>query len=288
MEIPFADRLRKAVTAAGCACVVGLDPRPERLPVELARHPEGVLAGIDAFHRFLLQEAAGRIPCVKPQVAFFEALGAGGYELFLRTCRQAAELGFLVIGDVKRGDIGSTARAYAQAHFAQCDALTVNPYLGSDGVEPFLSWCREKGKGIFVLVRTSNPGNEFQPLALAGGGTLAEAVARAVADWNEGMPGDRPGDYGPVGAVVGATRPEEIPLFRRLLRRSWLLLPGYGAQGATAADLREAFDGEGRGALVNSSRGITACFDPADPAWKDKVRGAIDSFHREIAAIQEA
>lgn len=279
----FAEELRRAVLETGAPCVVGLDPRPDLLPRELCRGSGGILRALSDFHRFVLDEAAGKVPCVKPQSAFFEALGPVGAGLFASTCQEAQERGLLVIGDVKRGDIGSTAQAYAQAHFPCCDALTINPYLGSDGVKPFLDWCRREGRGVFVLVRTSNPGNEFQCLKTEKG-TLAEAVAEAVTAWSADpeLARDDAGLYGPVGAVVGATHPAEIPRFRELLPHSWLLLPGYGAQGAKAADLRAAFDPNGLGALVNSSRGITACFDPGDPGWRAALRRALDAFRADI------
>ncbi len=288
MSATFPQRLRAAVEKTGAPCVVGLDPRPQRLPRELFSPGGDPIPAIRDFHRFVLDEAAGLVPCVKPQAAFFEALGPEGFALFHQTCRDARERGFLVIGDVKRGDIGSTAEAYAKAHFPSCDALTLNPYLGSDSLEPFFSWCREEGKGVFILVRTSNKGNEFQPLPV-GEGTLAEAVARAVRDWGDsaGMPADPESGYNPVGAVVGATHPGEIPRFRELLPRSWILLPGYGAQGGKASDLTPAFDGRGLGALVNSSRGITACFDPEDKDWRRAVGLAIRRFREDIQRARE-
>ncbi len=289
MTSNFPERLRAAVEKTGAPCVVGLDPRPERLPRELFPPGADPVRAVEEFHRFVLDEAAGKVPCVKPQVAFFEVLGPEGFALFQRTCREARERGLLVIGDVKRGDIGSTAQAYAKAHFPYCDALTLNPYLGSDSLEPFFEWCRKEGKGVFVLVRTSNKGNEFQTLP-TGEGTLAEAVARAVRAWGEspGMPSDRETGYNPVGAVVGATHPEEIPLFRRLMPKSWILLPGYGAQGGKASDLAAAFDSSGLGALVNSSRGVTACFDPGDRDWREAVRKAIGNFREDIQRARES
>ncbi len=281
MNENFPERLRKKVLETKAPCVIGLDPRPQNMPVGIKSN--NLIEKIKEFHGFVMDQAKGKVPCVKPQVAFFEALGRDGYGLFIDTCLEAREKGFIVIGDVKRSDIGSTAKAYADAYFTFCDAVTVNPFLGTDSIEPFLEWCRSKGKGIFVLARTSNRRNELQELEI-GGKTLAQVVAEMINLWatTGEMPLDSFSGYSPVGAVVGGTHAKEIPLFRKILRKSWLLIPGYGAQGAKAQDLKDAFDENGLGAIVNSSRGITACFSPGDHDWKEKIAAAIESFVKEI------
>jgi orotidine-5'-phosphate decarboxylase len=190
----------------------------------------------------------------------------------------------LVVGDVKRGDIGSTAEAYAEGHFRLADAVTLHPYLGLDSAQPFLAHCRtDKGRGVFVLVRTSNPGaKDFQDLPV-GGEPLCDVVARAVTRWGQDLP--QAHGYSPVGAVVGATWPQELARLRALLPHSWLLLPGVGAQGGKVADLAAAFDRHGLGALVNQSRGVMQCFQPGDRDWLDRVEQAAAAFATECRAV---
>jgi orotidine-5'-phosphate decarboxylase len=194
---------------------------------------------------------------VKPQIAFFEALGTRGYELYVDLVRTAKEMGYLVIADVKRGDIGSTAEAYAEAHLdvVGADAVTVNPYLGSDGLEPFFRRAREAGKGVFVLVKTSNPGSaEIQDLELASGECLYQRVAELVNTWGRGTEGSR--GYRAIGAVVGGTYPQEGADLRVRMPGVPLLIPGYGTQGARADQLGALFDTRGTGSVVSSSRGV--------------------------------
>lgn len=220
---------------------------------------------------------------VKPNVAFFEALGAPGYRCWLDTVAAAREAGLLVIGDVKRGDLGSTAEAYAQAHFdvAGCDALTLHPYLGLDSLEPFLRRCREGGRGVFLLVKTSNPGSaDLQDLEV-GNLRVFEEVALLVRGWAAGPGLAGRSGWSSVGAVTGATHPAEVALLRRMLPGVPFLVPGYGAQGGTAADCAGAFDAAGRGAVVNSSRGILF-------AWR---KGPLAERHGEARwerAVEEA
>jgi len=258
--------------------VVGLDPHVERLPEPLRKK---ALAGLDAasdavleFNRRVIEAVAPYAVAVKPQAAFHETLGWRGVRALEETVRTAREAGLLVILDAKRGDIGSTAEAYAAATLdhMDADAVTVNPYFGTDGIVPFLDRA-PAGKGVFVLVRTSNPTSvETQDLDTPGG-RVCEQVARLVARWGEGHVG-RSG-YSAAGAVVGATFPREVARLRELMPRAWLLLPGYGAQGATAADCAGAFDAEGLGAIVNSSRGVIYAFaaTPACP-WEAAVAAA--------------
>jgi orotidine-5'-phosphate decarboxylase len=194
---------------------------------------------------------------------------------------KARALGFVTILDAKRGDIASTAEAYAHAAFNQdvwhADSLTVNPYLGADSVEPFLRIAREHAAGLFVLVRTSNPGSgTFQSLNV-GGEALHVHVARHVREWNAGR--------SDVGAVVGATHPDELKALRTLLPDVWFLVPGYGAQGGTAKEIAGAFDTAGRGAIVNSSRGVTFPFAPGDAGWEGKIAAAAEAAARDLKSV---
>jgi orotidine-5'-phosphate decarboxylase len=262
----FGDRLLEAIEARRSHVVVGFDPDYELLPSEVRdAHPReayGSEAEMKAscYRQFLsavLESVAEEAVAVKIQIACFEALGAPGYQLYEDLVGPAKERGLLVIADVKRGDIGNTAEAYARAHLdnADVDAVTVNPYLGTDSVEPFLRRAREEGKGMFVLVKTSNPSSaDLQDVELASGGTLYSRVAELVNEWGRdtgGLSG-----YRSVGAVVGGTHREQGEELRMRMPGVPLLVPGYGAQGAQAKDLAGMFDADGTGAVVNSSRAI--------------------------------
>jgi orotidine-5'-phosphate decarboxylase len=297
---PFADRLAEAVRRAGNPLCVGLDPRWESLPRELrarfgAESLDAVAAAIEAFCLRVLDLVAGRVGVVKPQSAFFEACGPAGLAAMQSVVRRAKDLGLLVILDSKRGDIASTAAAYADAAFGgtavssrrfpvwAADAITVNPYLGRDAVEPFISAARQVGGGVFVLVRTSNPGaGLFQDLDCAGK-KLYRHVAAAVADWNAAGLGTC--GLGDVGAVVGATHPKELAKLRAELPGVWFLVPGYGAQGAAASDVAGAFRVDGLGAIVNSSRGITFPFHPDEPGWEAAITAATDRAIAELKTL---
>ncbi len=300
---PFGDRLHDAVERVGNPCVVGLDPHLAHLPDEyaVARDPSASRAerarAIGDFLCEIIDAAAGKVPAVKPQSAFFEVFGADGVAEFERVVAASKDAGLLVIGDVKRGDIGSTAAAYAQAFLrgiegqdprTLCDSITVNPYLGSDSVAPIVDECRATGGGMYVLVRTSNPSSaEFQALSTEGceGGPalLADRVAGAVERWGQDLVGDS--GWSSVGAVVGATHPDELARLRRLMPQTPLLLPGYGAQGAGAADIVGGFGDGLQGALVNSSRGILfAGKNQPEKHWKDAAAGAMDAMAAELRA----
>jgi orotidine-5'-phosphate decarboxylase len=293
----FADRLADAVRRRGNPLCVGLDPRYESLPLAVRqRFPgdslEGVAAAYESFCLRVLELVADVAPVVKPQSAFFEACGPAGLAAQGVVLRRAKELGLLTILDAKRGDIASTATAYADAAFGgssvngirhpvwDADALTVNPYLGRDAVEPFLASARANQRGVFVLVRTSNPGaGLFQDL-VCDGRPLWRRVGDEVAAWageNVGACG-----YGDVGAVAGATHPAELRELRAALPGVWFLVPGYGAQGGTAADVAAAYDAAGLGAVVNSSRGVTFPFKPDDAQWEAKV---IDAARKAAAEL---
>jgi orotidine-5'-phosphate decarboxylase len=229
---------------------------------------------------------------VKPQAAFFEALGPPGFHVLREVMRQARRMGFVTILDAKRGDISSTAQAYAEAAFGRshpvvpdvpvwdADALTVNPYLGEDAVEPFVASARQSERGLFVLVRTSNPGAKLFQDLVADGKPVYRHVGEAVARWNAANLGAC--GLGDVGAVVGATHPKELAELRAALPDVWFLVPGYGAQGGTAADVRAAYLPSGLGAVVNSSRGVTFPFHPDDPDWEAKVTGAAKRAQAEL------
>jgi orotidine-5'-phosphate decarboxylase len=281
----FVARLARRVLDGAAPAVVGLDPRLDALPAGLA--PAAPPAErIVAFYRAALPSLARHVPCVKPNVAFFECFGADGFRAYELVCAMAREQGLLVLGDVKRGDIGSTAEAYAEGHFRIADALTLHPYLGQDSIAPFLRHCRGGAggsKAVFVLVRTSNPGaRDFQDLRI-GDEPLCDVVARAVTAWGADLPLCE--GYSPVGAVVGATWPQELARLRALLPRAWLLLPGVGAQGAKVQDLAAAFDARGLGALVNQSRGVMQAFAPGDADWLPRIEAAAAAFAAECRAV---
>ena len=283
MTRPFPETLAQAVVTKACPLVVGLDPRPQRLPLAITQGA-ALPDAVTRFYRRVIDRIRDLVPCVKPQIAFFEAMGHEGFRAYEHTCAYAREAGLLVIGDVKRGDIGSTAEAYAKAHFAHADALTLHPLLGTDSVEPFLGYCRDRGKGVFVLVRTSNPSaTEFQDLR-CGDRTLSEHLADAVERW--GASATPAGPYSAVGAVVGATWPRELAALRARMPRAWILLPGVGAQGARVEDLAAAFDSKGLGGLVTVSRAATECFEPNDPDWEQRIVTAVDTLRRDTARLR--
>jgi orotidine-5'-phosphate decarboxylase len=279
---PFADRLAAAVRAKGTALCVGLDPRVESLPQSIRDRHVDPAAACEAFCLSVLEIVAPLAPVVKPQSAFFELLGPPGMSALRHVLRRAKELGLVTILDAKRGDIASTATAYADMAFRtyDADALTVNPYLGRDAIEPFLTTARKLGRGLFVLVRTSNAGaGLFQDLN-CDGRPLYLHVAAAAAAWNrENLAACGLGD---VGAVVGATHPAELRLLREQLPEAWLLVPGYGTQGGTAEDVRAAFHSDGLGAVVNSSRGVTFPFRPDDPNWEAAIERAARTAAEEL------
>ena len=299
-----ADRLQASIERSGSIAVVGLDPRPALIPPALrqealARHGDSRLAvayAFAAFNRGLLAAIAGRCCAIKPQVACYEAYGAPGLQALEETIAEATRLGVPVIVDGKRNDIGSTAEHYAQAWLsaapglgggalpsgARGDWLTVNAYLGSDGVLPFLV----PDAGIFVLVKTSNKGSaEFQGLALADGATNMEAMAKLVARWGA----DRLGTCGlsAVGAVVGATWPAEAKRLRQLMPDAMFLVPGYGAQGGSAADALAGRRPDGRGCIVNSSRAIIGAWEKSGhDDWAGAARAALEAMNADLAAAR--
>ncbi len=277
-----ADRLLSALDRAGAPVCVGIDPVAERLPDELRpRRGRGAAAALASFSRGVLDAVAGHVACVKLQSACFERCGPEGAAALVGLIGDASERRLEVILDAKRGDIETSAAHYAEAVFggaAPPDWVTVNGYFGADGIEPFL----RPGRGAFVLVRTSNPGGDaLQAARLADGGTVAELVARIVAAAGAAAVGES--GYSSLGAVVGATKAAELAGLRRLMPQQVFLVPGLGAQGGRAGDVREAFDGRGRGAVVTASRSVIYAFERGGPDWKRAVGDAASRFAHEVA-----
>ena len=275
------NKLIEKIQKTQAPIVVGLDPMMKYVPGQIQKAAfaeygetlEGAAEAIWQYNKGIVDAIYDLVPAVKPQIAMYEQFGIPGLVAFKKTVDYCKEKGLVVIGDIKRGDIGSTSEAYAVGHLGKVqvganafygfdeDFVTVNPYLGSDGVKPFIKVCKEEKKGIFVLVKTSNPSSgEFQD-RLIDGRPLYELVADKVKEWGE-LSMD--GEYSNVGAVVGATYPEMSKVLRKLMPKTFFLVPGYGAQGGTAEDLQYCFNEDGLGAIVNSSRGIIA-------AWKKDV-----------------
>lgn len=303
MTAGFPSRLVHAIRAKGTPCCVGLDPRLDHLPEPfLSRVRETPTAASAAdvlidYHRAFLDVVAPAIPVVKPQAAFFEQLGSHGWRALEAAIVDAQERGLLVLLDVKRGDIGSTAHAYAAAALSggellghslglpAADAVTVNPYLGTDSIQPFLDAAQSANAGLFVLAKTSNPSaTEFQD---HGEPPLSTRVAAAVNLWGE--PTIDETGFSSVGAVVGATRPDELAYFRRLMPHAFLLLPGFGFQGGTADGVLGAFREDGLGALISASRSILWAHERDDLAhladWQDRVAFAVREMTDAIGAV---
>lgn len=290
--------------------VVGLDPMLNYIPeqikaaafAEFGETLEGAAEAVWQYNKAIVDEVYDLIPAVKPQIAMYEQFGIPGLQAFKRTVDYCKEKDLVVIGDVKRGDIGSTSAAYATAHLGQVqvgsqiltpfgeDFATVNPYLGSDGIKPFLEVCKEEKKGIFILVKTSNPSSgEFQD-RLIDGKPLYELVGEKVAEWADSCMGDQ---YSYVGAVVGATYPEMGKTLRKIMPKSFILVPGYGAQGGKGADLVHFFNEDGLGAIVNSSRGIIAAYKQEKYAkfgaehFAQASRAAVEDMIADISGALE-
>ncbi len=271
------NKLVSNIQKTGAPIVVGLDPMLKYVPEHIqkkafAEHGEtlkGAAEAIWLYNKEIVDNVYDLIPAVKPQIAMYEQFGIEGLIAFKKTVDYCKEKGLVVIGDIKRGDIGSTSEAYAVGHLGKVqvgsnsyygfdeDFVTVNPYLGSDGVNPFIKVCKEEKKGLFILVKTSNPSSgEFQD-RLIDGRPLYEIVGDKVAEWGADCMGD---SYSYIGAVVGATYPEMGKVLRKIMPKSFILVPGYGAQGGKGADLVHFFNEDGLGAIVNSSRGIIAAY----------------------------
>jgi orotidine-5'-phosphate decarboxylase len=286
--VAFTDRLAEAVGRKRSQLVVGLDPRADLLPVEL--RGDGDAEGCARFCRGIVDAVAPHVVGVKPQSAFFEALGSDGVRAFEEVCEYARTAGVLVLADAKRGDIGPTARAYASAFLEPrpavhqgplADALTVNPYLGRDSLDPFLQACRLHGAGIFCVVKTSNAGSsDVQDLTLSDGRPVWQQVAELVREWGEELVGEA--GFSAVGAVVGATHPRAVAQARKLMPQSVLLLPGVGAQGATPADVARAFTRGPASALVAVSRSVLYASRESGGDWRAAAGAEAARTAREV------
>ena len=299
-SLPFGDRLDSVIRSSGSVACVGLDPRAQQLPPSLRpanpQDPAAVAAAYETFCIGIIDAVAAHVGIVKPQAAFFEEQGPAGMLALARIVSHATSRGLLVILDGKRNDIGTTAEAYANAYLGsqsawKCDALTVSPYLGRDSIEPFLARCDETNSGIFVLVKTSNPGGGYLQDQVA----QSRAIYRHVAELVSGLNAPRCGssNYGPVGAVVGATYPEQLQELRAAMPNSPILIPGFGAQGGAAKDVSLGFDAQGRGAIVNSSRHILFAFERAEfkqkfgpQRWQEAAEAATVEMNQQLNAVR--
>lgn len=292
----FGARLTQAVQAKKNGVCVGIDPRWQQLPGALKVNPaeHGWQATADAFFEFskaIIDVVAPLVPVIKPQSAFYEELGSAGVVALEKVVKYATSQGLLVVMDGKRNDIGTTATAYANAYLGRTspfgsDALTVSPYLGADSLDPFVTKCKESDAGIFVLVKTSNPGSGFIQDLTVGETTISERVADYVQSKSLETANNAQ-EYGAIGCVVGATYPEQLAAMRARMPNAWILIPGFGAQGGAAADVKVGFDSNGLGAIVNSSRGIifahenpkySSCKD-----WTDAVHAATTDMIQQLA-----
>jgi len=292
-----ADRLKQRIEKTGSRVCIGLDINPRHLPETLlsrddANNYKAITRGVDKFGKNVINAVADDVAAVKFQSAWYESLGVRGYWILRAHIRLARKRGLFVISDAKRGDIGVTAEAYASAYLIpwdptlQVDMLTVSPYLGSDTLMPFLEACSRYERGVFVLVKTSNPGSgDFQDRMLQDGRTLFQTVADRVNDIGSepGLIGDC--GYSAVGAVVGATYPEVVRELRERMPRALFLLPGVGAQGGDPAELRAAFDGAGFGALVTSSRGIIFAYKERGGDFAEAARAAATELNDTVNSI---
>ena len=299
------------IKKTGAPIVVGLDPMLKYIPehiqkkafAEFGETLEGAAEAIWQFNKEIVDKTYDLIPAVKPQIAMYEQFGIPGLVAFKKTVDYCKSKGLVVIGDIKRGDIGSTSSAYAVGHIGKVqvgsktyapfdeDFVTVNPYLGSDGVNPFIDVCKEEKKGLFILVKTSNPSSgEFQD-QMIDGRPLYELVGEKVAQWGEDCMGD---EYSYIGAVVGATYPEMGKVLRKVMPKSYILVPGYGAQGGKGKDLVHFFNEDGLGAIVNSSPGIIAAYKQekytnyGEEAFADASRAAVEDMVADIRGALEA
>lgn len=277
------DRLINKIKETNNPTVIGLDPRYELLPkCVLEKYPntlEGVSEAIIEYNKALIDETCDVIPAVKPQIAFYEMFGIPGMKAFEETCKYAKQKGMIVIADIKRGDIGSTAQGYSNAYLGKTkigekeesifdvDFVTVNPYMGTDCIKPFIEDCKKYDKGIFILVKTSNPSSgELQDVKLENGEEVYVKVAKLVEEWGKELRGEY--GYSSIAAVVGATYPKQLKEIREIAPHTYFLIPGYGAQGGKIEDIALGFDKNGLGGIVNASRSLMCAYK--SELWKDK------------------
>lgn len=277
------DKLINKIKETNNPTVIGLDPRYEMLPKcvtsKYDQTLEGVAKAIIEYNKALIDSTCDIIPAIKPQIAFYEMFGIPGMEAFRETCQYAKEKGMIVIADIKRGDIGSTAAGYSNAFLGKTpigdkqeaiydvDFITVNPYMGTDCVKPFIEDCKKYNKGIFILVKTSNPSSgELQDQKLENGEEVYSQVANLVEKWGEELQGEN--GYSSVAAVVGATYPEQLEQIRKIAPHTYFLIPGYGAQGGKANDIALGFDAKGLGGIVNASRSLMCAYK--SDKWKEQ------------------
>ncbi len=289
----FADTLIDKIKDTSPICV-GLDPRFDQIPEHIREDAPTPGAAFFEFNKGIIDAVHDLVPIVKPQIAFYEMLGLDGLAALVRTMDYAKEKGLLVLLDAKRNDIGSTAQAYANAYLDEegdftADALTVTPYLGSDGIKPFTEMCLKNGKGIFTLVKTSNPSSgDIQDRKVdETGQAIYELMGQLVDSWGADLIGES--GYSSVGAVVGATYPDEAKKLRKLMPTSIFLVPGYGAQGGGAADVLPCFNEDGLGAIINSSRGIIFAYEKnknySPEQYKEAARAAVVNMKTDLESV---
>ena len=279
------DKLIEKIKETGNPTVMGLDPRYEMIPKcvtdKYQKTLEGASQAIIEYNKALIDATCDIIPAVKPQIAFYEMYGIPGMQAFKETCSYARQKGMVVIADIKRGDIGSTAQGYSNAYLGKTkigdieqsiydiDFITVNPYMGTDCVKPFIEDCQKYNKGLFILVKTSNPSSgELQDEKLENGEEVYTRVAKLVEKWGENLRGEY--NYSSISAVVGATYPEQLKQIRKIAPHTYFLIPGYGAQGGKAEDIALGFDLNGLGGIVNASRSLMCAYK--SDKWKDKFK----------------
>ncbi|MEG0903963.1 MAG: orotidine-5'-phosphate decarboxylase [Lachnospiraceae bacterium] len=306
------DQLIRNIKKTNAPIVVGLDPMLSYIPQQVQKQAykefgetlEGAAEAIWQFNKQIVDSTFDLIPAVKPQIAMYEQFGIPGLQAFKRTVDYCKTKGLVVIGDIKRGDIGSTSAAYAVGHIGRVqvgsqsyipfgeDFVTVNPYLGSDGVNPFLDVCKEEKKGLFILVKTSNPSSGEIQDQLVSGKPLYELVGEKVASWGMELMGEE--NYSYIGAVVGATYPQIGKTLRKIMPKSYILVPGYGAQGGQGKDLVHFFNKDGLGAIINSSRGIIAAYKQeaynayGPEHYGEAARAAVEAMITDIdGALQQ-
>ncbi|MFH0820414.1 MAG: orotidine-5'-phosphate decarboxylase [Candidatus Peregrinibacteria bacterium] len=297
----FADQLTHRIHQLNNPTVVGLDPRLNQIPEfirkksskQFSSETEAAAHAILEFNKGIIEAVADIVPAVKPQIAFYECFGPHGLWAYQETVKAAKSKGLLVIGDVKRGDIGTTAEAYAQAHLGglemAADAVTVVPFFGTDGIRPFTEMAKKNDRGVFIMVRSSNPSaDEIQGQTL-GDHLMDEHIAGLVEGWGRDLIGES--GFSLVGAVVGATYPEEARTLRQLMPNQIFLVPGYGAQGGAAQDVKACFHANGTGAIVNSSRGIIFAYEKSgdkQEAYAEAARKAALQMKKELAELFSA